>query len=129
MAELPTREDGIESRSFLLTLLKDGRVKAERIRAEDDPRLSSKAPFALMTVDSFLLTDDEMNFADTAGLDVARLVDGVGQADLLRPRTAKSFGDISDFFLALGDATEDTTLEIIRAGGSEPEWRVCEDRV
>lgn len=101
MAELPEHQNGIESRSFLLTLLRDRRVRAERIRAEDDPRLHSKAPFALITVDSFLLRDDEMNLADAAGWDVGRLVDGVGQADLLRPPIAKSVGDISGFLHVL----------------------------
>ena len=128
MAELPEHQDGIESRSFLLTLLKDGRVKGERIRDEDDPRLHSKAPFALITVDSFLLTDDEMNLADAAGWDARRLVDGVGQVDLLRPRIAESMDDIDGLFQALRDAAEDTMLEVDHMGHSGAEWRVCADR-
>ena len=129
MAELPKHQDGIESRSFLLTLLKHGRVKAERIRNENDPRLHSKAPFALITVDSLLLTDDEMNLADAAGWDVSRLVDGVGQIDLLRPRIAESMGDIDGIFQSLRDATEDTVLEVNQMGSSGPEWRVSTNRV
>lgn len=101
MADLPKHQHGIEKRFFLLTLLRDGRVKADRIRTEADPRLRSRRPFALITVDSFLLRDDEMNLADAAGWDVGRLVDGVGQADLLRPPIAKSVGDISGFLHVL----------------------------
>jgi hypothetical protein len=40
MAEFPKDQDRIERRVFLLTKLKDGRVKADRICSEDDPRLS-----------------------------------------------------------------------------------------
>ena len=56
MADLPKHQNGIESRFFLLTLLRDGRVKSDRIRTEADPRLRSRRPFALITVDSFLLS-------------------------------------------------------------------------
>lgn len=127
MAELPEHQNGIESRSFLLTLLRDGRVRAERIRAEDDPRLHSKAPFALITVDSFLLTEDERNLADAAGWDAGRLVDGVDEGYLLRQRIAESIEDFHGLFHALRDATEDTMLQIDRMDRSGAEWRICTD--
>ncbi len=47
MAKLPQHHDGVEHRFFLLTRLRNGRVKADRIRTDDDPRLRSRAAFAL----------------------------------------------------------------------------------
>ena len=127
MADLPKHQHGIEKRFFLLTLLKDGRVKADRIRTEADPRLRSRRPFALITVDSFLLTEDERNLADAAGWDAGRLVDGVDEGYLLRQRIAESIEDFHGIFHALRDATEDTMLQIDRMDRSGAEWRICTD--
>jgi hypothetical protein len=44
MAVSPKDQDGIERRVILLTKLKDGRVKADRICSEDDPKLSVSSP-------------------------------------------------------------------------------------
>ena len=127
MAELPKHRNGIEKRFFLLTLLKDGRVKAERIRTETDPRLRSRRPFALITLDSPPLTEHEMNRADAAGWDVGGRVDGVNEGYLLRPRIAESIEDFHGLFRALRDSTEDTMLQIDRMDRSGPEWCVCTD--
>jgi len=127
MADLPKHQHGIEKRFFLLTLLRDGRVKADRIRTEADPRLRSRRPFALITVDALLLTEVEMNLADAVGWDVGGLVDGVNEGHLLRPRIAESIEDFHGIFHALRDETEDTMLQIDRMDRSGAEWRICTD--
>jgi hypothetical protein len=129
MAEFPKDQDRIERRVFLLTKLKDGRVKADRIRTEDDRRLRSRAPFALITVDTNRMADDEANLADAAGQDANRMGDGADEGYLLRPRIAESMGDFRSIFQALRDVTEDATLEIDRTDRSAAEWRVCANQV
>jgi hypothetical protein len=129
MAEFPKDQDRIDRRIFLLTKLRDGRVKADRIRTDDDPRLRSKAPFALITVDTNRMADDEANLADAAGQDANRLADGDDGGFLLRPRIAESIGDFRGIFQALRDVTEDAMLEIDRTDRSAAEWRVCANQV
>jgi hypothetical protein len=109
MAEFPKDQDRIERRIFLLTKLRDGRVKADRIRTEDDRRLRSRAPFALITIDPNHMADDE--------------------GYLLRPRIAELMGDFRSIFQALRDVTEDATLEIDRTDRSAAGWRVCANQV
>jgi hypothetical protein len=115
-------QDGMASRTFLLTVLTDGRIKAERILTADDPRLSSPKPFLLITVDTFLLSDHEIEVLG----DVNRLVEGVGMFKVIRPILAKRRGiDASAFFEVLRDETGDVLLEPddeVRLGG--PGWHV-----
>ncbi len=101
-------QDGITSRTFLLTALTDGRIKAERILTADDPRLSSPKPFLLITVDTFLLSDQEVAVLG----DVNRLIEGVGMTQTLRPKQAKRLGiDTNAFYEVLRDETGDVLLE------------------
>ena len=112
--------DGVESRRFLLTALKDGRVMAERIFHGEDARLKSREPFAEITVDSFALNDDELDtLAEFTGSEQERLVDGVGEARILRPQVVQRLGGIDGFFDALRDATGDVLLKMNDVSG---EW-------
>ena len=125
MAKLPKHHDGAECRFFLLTLLRNGRVKADRIRTDDDPRLRSRAAFALITLDADLQTDDELNSEDVAGRGACSAAYGGGEGYLLRPPIAKSIKDFRGLFRALRDAIEDTMLEVDRKRRSGAKWRVC----
>jgi hypothetical protein len=129
MVDLSRLQEETERRIFLLTLLRNGRVKADRIRTEDDPRLRSKTPFALITLESVLQADDESNLAGAIERDVNRGADGIDEGYLLRPRIAKSIEDFHGLFQALRNAKEDTILEIDRKGRSGTEWRVSVNRV
>ena len=101
-------QNGITSRTFLLTALTDGRIKAERTLTADDPRLFSPKPFLLVTVDTFLLSDQEIVVLG----DVERLVDGVRMFKILRPQLAKRRGfDVNVSFNVLRDETGDVLLE------------------
>jgi hypothetical protein len=128
MAKLPKHHDGAEHRFFLLTLLRNGRVKADRIRTDDDPRLRSRAAFALITLASVLPKDEELNLADPAGRIGCSTADANDEGYLLRPRIANSIDDFRGLFHALRRATEDTILEIDRKGRLGAEWRVCANR-
>ena len=94
----------------------------QRILTADDPRLSSPKPFLLITVDTFLLSDHEIEVLG----DVNRLVEGVGMFKVIRPILAKRRGiDASAFFEVLRDETGDVLLEPddeVRLGG--PGWHV-----
>lgn len=129
MAKLLKDHDGTERRIFLLTRLRNGRVKADRIRTDDDPRLRSKTPFALITVDNIRLTDNETNLEDAARRNLRRVAVLKDEGYLLRPRIARSMGDFGGLFRALRCATEDTVLEVDQTGFSGAEWRVCTKRV
>jgi len=72
MAKLPKHHDGAELRFFLLTLLRNGRVKADRVRTDDDPRLRSRAAFALITPNSVLPASVESNVASATERDSGR---------------------------------------------------------
>ena len=127
MAKLPEHHDGAERRFFLLTRLRNGRVKADRVRTDDDPRLRSRAAFALITLDSVLQTDDELSPADAAGRGGCSAAYGGDEGYLLRPEISNSIKDFRGLFQALRDATEDTMLEIDPKSRSDAEWRVCAD--
>jgi hypothetical protein len=106
-----------ETHRFLLTKLKNGKVKAETIESANDPRLSSTMPFALIALDRFVVTEEELYFdrSDTDLMKVAEcidgdVVDGVGVATIMRPRVAKNLGGIDAFFLALTGITKDVVL-------------------
>lgn len=128
MAELPKHHDGAERRFFLLTLLRNGRVKADRIRTEDDPRLRSKAAFALITPNSVLPASVESNVTSATDRDSGRAAERLDEGYLLRPQIAESIENFRGLFHALRDATEDTILEIDRKGRLGAEWRVCANR-
>jgi len=127
MAKSPKHDDGSERRFFLLTKLRNGRVKAERIRTDKDPRLRSRTAFALITLDSAPQTDDELIPADAAGRGGCSAAYGGDEGYLLRPQIANSIKDFRGLFHALRDATEDTMLEIDPKSRSDAEWRVCAD--
>lgn len=129
MAQLLKHHDGIENRSFLLTLLWDGRVKAERIRSDKDPRLRSKAAFALITLASVLPKGEELNLADPAERNGCSTADSNDEGYLLRQQIAESIDNFRGLFHALREATEDTMLEIDQMVNSGTEWRVCSDQV
>ena len=77
------KTDGIESVVFLLTEMNDGKVKAELIRNPGDHRLVNPAKvFALITVDHFRLSEDELQSLG----DVDLYVDNVGCRLMLKPR-------------------------------------------
>lgn len=117
---------GVTTHVFLLTSQPDLTVKAELIRNPDDKRLSSKKAFAVIAVDTLVLTDDE--FA-AAGDHADRLVEGIGQADILKPRIANSLGGISPFFNVLTDVTGDVTLKLVEFGPTGAEWKVVSSEI
>lgn len=127
MAKLPKHHDGAELRFFLLTLLRNGRVKADRIRTEDDPRLRSRTPFALITPNSVLPASVESNVASATERDSGKAAERLDEGYLLRPQIAESIESFRGLFHALRDATEDTILEIDRKGHLVAEWHVCAD--
>jgi hypothetical protein len=127
MARSPKHHDGAERRFFLLKKLRNGRVKAERIRTDKDPRLRSRTAFALITLDSAPQTDDELNPADAAGRGGCSAAYGGDEGYLLRPQIANSIKGFRGLFHALRDSTEDTMLQIDRMDRSGPEWRICTD--
>ena len=127
MAKLPKHHDGAELRFFLLTLLRNGRVKADRVRTDDDPRLRSRAAFALITPNSVLPESVESNVASATERDSGRAAERLDEGYLLRPQIAESIENFRGLFHALRDATEDTILEIDRKGRLGAEWYVCAD--
>jgi len=120
MEDLLKHQEESERRIFLLTLLKNGRVKADRIRAEDDPRLRSKTPFALITPNSVLPASVESNVASATERDSGRDAERLDEGYLPRPQIAESIENFRGLFHALRDATEDTILEIDRKGRLGP---------
>jgi hypothetical protein len=128
MAKLPKHHDGAELRFFLLTLLRNGRVKADRVRTDDDPRLRSRAAFALITPNSVLPASVESNVASATERDSGKAAERLDEGYLLRPQIAESIENFRGLFHALRDATEDTTLEIDRKGRLGAKWRVCANR-
>jgi hypothetical protein len=112
-----------ESRVFLLTAMRDGTVKAERIRSAADTRLRSKQSFAVIRVESFLLTDGEIEALERMSYEPERMVDGIGEAYVLRPRIASRLGGIDEFFAALRDVTEDVLLTP-HLGSPSPDWSI-----
>ena len=127
MAKLPEHHDGAEQRFFLLTRLRNGRVKADRVRTDDDPRLRSRAAFALITPNSVLPASVESNVASATERDSGRAAERLDEGYLLRPQIAESIENFRGLFHALRDATEDTILEIDRKGRLGAEWYVCAD--
>jgi hypothetical protein len=127
MVKLPKHHDGAERRFSLLTLLRNGRVKADRIRTEDDPRLRSRTPFALITPNSVLPASVESNVASATERDSGKAAERLDEGYLLRPQIAESIENFRGLFHALRDATEDTLLEIDPKSRSDAEWRVCAD--
>jgi len=128
MAKLPKHHDGAERRLFLLTLLRNGRVKADRIRTKDDLRLRPRTPFALITPNSVLPASVEPNVASATERDSGRAAERLDEGYLLRPQIAESIENFRGLFHALRDATEDTILEIDRKGRLGVQWRVCANR-
>lgn len=127
MAKSPKHDDGAELRFFLLTRLRNGRVKAERIRTDKDPRLRSRAAFALITPKSVLPASVESNVASATERDSGKAAERLDEGYLLRPQIAESIENFHGLFHALRDATEDTILEIDPKSRSDAEWRVCAD--
>jgi len=127
MAKLPKHDDGAERRFFLLTKLRNGRVKAERIRTDKDPRLRSRTAFALITPNLVLPASVESNVASATERDSGKAAERLDEGFLLRPKIAESIENFRGLFHALRDATEDTMLEIDPKSRSDAEWRVCAD--
>jgi hypothetical protein len=128
MAKSPKHHDGAELRFFLLTRLRNGRVKAERIRTDKDPRLRSRTPFALIMPNSVLPASVESNVASATERDSSKAAERLDEGYLLRPKIAESIENFHGLFHALRDATEDTILEIDRKGRLGAEWHVCTNR-
>lgn len=128
MAKSPKHHDGAERRFFLLTKLRNGRIKAERIRTDKDPRLRSRSAFALITPNSVLPVRDESNVPGTTERDSGKAAERLDEGYLLRPQIAESIENFRGLFHALRDATEDTILEIDQKGRLGAEWHVCANR-
>lgn len=109
-----------ETHRFLLTKLGNRTVKAETIESPEDPRILSKAPFALIALDRFVVANEELVF-DRTDADLANVaetidgsvVEGVGVAAIMRPRVAKNLGGIDPFILALTDVKKDVVLSSV----------------
>jgi len=127
MAKSPEHHDGAEQRFFLLTRRRNGRVKAERIRTDKDPRLRSRAAFALIMPSSVLPASVESNVASATERDSGKAAERLDEGYLLRPQIAESIENFRGLFHALRNATEDTLLEIDPKSRSDAEWRVCAD--
>jgi hypothetical protein len=89
-------------RVFVLTELKDGRVRAQRVRSPYDPRLHDSEAFAIVAVDT-LAADAETGDEE---------IRDIGKEVILRPRIYHRLVLDSDFLGALADAANDCTLEM-----------------
>jgi len=128
MGSLPKHQEESERRIFLLTLLKNGHIKADRMRTDKDPRLRSRTAFALITLEAVLPAGDESNLSDSTKPSGGSVEDERDEAYLLRRRIAESMEDFRGIFHALRKVKEDTILEFYRTGLRWAGWRVFTNR-